>query len=576
MRALLAPIRPELWAIIAFSTVINALVLVVPLYSMHLYDKVLPSHSLPTLVSLTLAAAALVIGMGVLEGLRSRIQIRAGGEVNNALSSRVFDVVMVRLARNPGSGMIQAFSDIRELRGFLTGPGLSAFVDAPWAVVFLVMVFLLHPVMGAVSLAGAAALIGLALLSDARTRAPQAAGSALGSQADQFLTSCAAAAEACAALGMAPGLRLVWRERVEASVARIEAAAETAAAIVSSAKAVRQVLQMLVMAVGAWLVLKQEMGAGTMFAAAMMISRALAPAEQALGAWRGFVSARQASARLSTLLTHEVAAPVAAVVPPRPDARLVLSRVTAPVPGGNAPFLHAIDIAAKGGEILGVVGPSGAGKSVLGRVMVGLIRPLAGEVRLGGLDMVGTAADLRGRFVGYLPQDLQLVDGSVREIVTRFEVAPDEDAMLRAARLAGVHDLVMRLPHGYDTRLGGTGMVLSGGQRQRVALARALYGDPPLVVLDEPDASLDAEANAALLGCLRGLRDDGRAVVVISHRPNLLGVADSIVELVGGRVQLQAPREQALAQIRARVRVEPARQEPVRQEPVRQEAEASA
>lgn len=559
MRALLAPIRPELLAIISFSTVINALVLVVPLYSMHLYDKVLPSHSIPTLVSLTLAATALVGCMGLLEGLRSRIQVRAGSDVNDALSNRVFDLVMARLARSPGNGMVQAFSDIRELRSFLIGPGLSAFVDAPWAVLFLAMVFLLHPVMGAVSLAGAAVLVGLALVSDARTRKPLSMGSSLGSQAETFLTSCLCAAEATAAMGMLPGLRRVWRERVEASLTRVETASETAASIMSAAKAVRQILQMLVMAVGAWLVLKQEMGAGTMFAASMMISRALAPAEQALGAWRGFVSARQASARLSGLLAQDATAPAVAA-PPRPDARLVLSRVTAPVPGGTAPFLHAIDVEAKGGEIVCIVGPSGAGKSVLGRVMVGLIRPLAGEARLGGLDMAATGADGRGRFVGYLPQDLQLVDGTVREVITRFDAAPDEEAMLRAGRHAAVHDLVMHLPQGYDTRLGGSGMVLSGGQRQRVALARALYGDPPLVVLDEPDASLDAEANAALLGCLRQLRDDGRAVVVISHRSSLLGLADRIVELINGRVHLQGPREQALAQIRARVRGERQRQ----------------
>lgn len=555
MRTLLAPIRPELWAIIVFSTVINALIMVVPLYTMHLYDKVLPSHSLPTLVSLTVAAVLLISGMGILDGLRSRVQIRAASEVDAHLASRVFEVAMARLARSPGDGSVQSFTDIKELRTFLIGPALPAFVDAPWAALFLGVVFLLHPLMGAVSLAGAATLIGLAMLSDARTRQRLAEGSSLGTQAETFVNSCIRSAEAVTALGMLPGVQRVWREKVEASLVRVEAATETAASVMSSAKAVRQSLQMLIMAVGAWLVLKQEMGPGTMFAAAMMVSRALSPVEQALGAWRGFVSARQASVRLTRLLAHEPPAPP--IAPPlRPDATLVLSRVTAPVPGGSTPFLHAIDIGATGGEIVGIVGPSGAGKSVLGRVIVGLIRPLAGEVRLGGLDMVTTPADCRGRFVGYLPQDLQLVDGTVREIVSRFEPVPDEKAILRAARLAGVHDLIIHLPQGYDTRLGGSRVVLSGGQRQRIALARALYGDPPLVVLDEPDASLDAEANAALQRCLRRLKDDGRVVVVISHRPNLVALTDRIIELVGGRVLVQGPREQALAQIRARVRGE--------------------
>ncbi len=570
MRTFLATVRPELWAIILFSTAINVLILVVPLYTMHLYDKVLPSHSLPTLVSLTVAATLLVIGMGVLDGLRSRVQIRAASEVDASLASRVFEVVMVRLARSPGDGSVQAFADVKELRTFLTGPALPAFVDAPWAVMFLGVVFLLHPMMGAVSLAGAGVLIGLAIISDARTRHLLAEGSSLGTQAELFANSCVRAAEATAALGMLPGVQRVWRERIETSLMRVETATETAASVVSSAKAVRQILQMLIMAVGAWLVLKQEMGLGTMFSATIMVSRALSPVEQALGAWRGFVSARQASARLTGLLAYDPPAPHI-TVPPRPDARLVLSRVTAPVPGGNTPFLHAIDIDAKGGEILGIVGPSGAGKSVLGRLMVGLIRPLVGDVRLSGLDMVATPAELRGRFVGYLPQDLQLVDGTVRETIARFGAAPDEEAVLRAARLAGVHDLVMHLPRGYDTRLGIGGVVLSGGQRQRVALARALYGDPPLVVLDEPDANLDAEANAALQGCLRRLRAEGRAIVVISHRPNLVGLADRIVELVGGRVRVQGPREQALAEIRARVlgaRVHGERQ--------REEAEATA
>lgn len=555
MRTLLVPIRPELWAIVSFSTVINALVLVVPLYTMHLYDKVLPSHSLATLVSLTVMATLLVGGMGVLDGLRSRVQIRAASEVDTSLAGRVFEVVMGRLVRSPGDGAVQAFADIRELRTFLTGPALPAFVDAPWAVLFLGLVFLLHPLMGAVSLAGAATLTGLAWISDARTRQKLAEGSGLGSQAEIFANSCVRAAEATAALGLLPGLCRVWRERVEASLTRIEAATETAASIMSSAKAVRQILQMLIMAVGAWLVLRQEMGPGTMFAAAMLVSRALSPVEQALGAWRGFVSARQASARLTHLLARDPPA-VATAPPPRPDARLALSRVMAPVPGGTTPFLHGIDMDAKGGEILGIVGPSGAGKSVLGRVMVGLIRPLGGDVRLGGLDMATTPADTRGRFVGYLPQDLQLVDGTAREIIARFDAAPDEQAVLRAARLAGVHDLVMRLPQGYDTTLGVGGVVLSGGQRQRIALARALYGDPPLVVLDEPDANLDAEANGALQGCLRRLKEDGRAIVVISHRPSLLGLADRIVELIDGRVRVQGPRDQALAEIRSRVRGE--------------------
>lgn len=551
MHKLLSPIRPELAAVALFSTVINALVLVVPLYTVHLYDKVLPSHSLPTLVSLTAIAAVLLFGMGVLDGLRSRVQIRASSEVDTVLASRVFDIVMGRLARMPNDASIQAFADIKELRGFLTGPALPSFVDAPWAVVFLAVVFLLHPVMGLVSLAGAASLIALAMLSDIRTRHLLAEGSSLGGQAEAFVNSCIRAAEATAALGMQPGLRRVWRERVQASLVRMETASETTATIMSSAKAVRQMLQMLIMAVGAWLVIKQEMSAGTMFATSMMVSRALAPVEQALGAWRGFISARQASARLGQLLAREPAIPQAPP-PPRPEARLVLSRMSAPVPGGNTAFLQGIQLEASGGEILGVVGPSGAGKSVLGRVMVGLIFPLAGEVRLGGLDMARTPADARGRHVGYLPQDLQLVDATVRQTIARFDVEPDEQAVISAARLAGVHDLIMRLSQGYDTVLGPGGAVLSGGQRQRVALARALYGDPALVVLDEPDASLDADANLALQACLRQLRDNGQVVVVISHRPALLGLADRIVELIGGRVRVQGPREQVLADIRAR------------------------
>lgn len=550
MHKLLSPIRPELSAIAFFSTVINALVLVVPLYTMHLYDKVLPSHSLPTLVSLTAIATALLFGMGMLDSLRSRVQIRASGEIDAALAGRVFDIVMARSARMPGDPSIQAFSDLKELRGFLTGPALPSFVDAPWAAVFLTVVFLLHPVMGLVSLAGATILIGLAVLSDTRTRHLLAEGASLGSQAEVFVNSCIRAAEATAALGLQPGLRRVWRERVQASLMRVETASETAASIMSSAKAVRQVLQMLIMAVGAWLVIKQEMGAGTMFAASMMISRALAPVEQALGAWRGFVSARQASTRLGQLLAREPATP--AVLPIfRPEARLVLSRLSAPVPGGSAAFLQNIQMDTKGGEILAVVGPSGAGKSVLGRVMVGLTRPLAGEVRLGGLDMVRTPADMRGRHVGYLPQDLQLVDATVRQTIARFDAEPDEDALLRAATQAGVHELILGLPQGYDTVLGSGGAVLSGGQRQRIALARALYGTPALVVLDEPDASLDAEASLALLACLRQLRDNGQVVVVISHRPALLELADSIVELAGGRVRRQGPRESVLTEIRA-------------------------
>lgn len=556
MRSLLLPIRPELWAVAVFSTIINVLVLVVPLYTMHLYDKVLPGRSVPTLVSLTLAAAVLMAGMALLDSLRARIQIRAATAIEEHLAGRVFETVMARMARNAADGSAQAFADIREMRTFLTGPAVPAFVDAPWALPFLVLLFALNPLVGGVSLAGAAVLVAVAWLSDVGTRGRLAEGGQSSIRAEAFAASCVRAAEAGAALGMAPALGRVWRDYCATAQARIGGATETSATLMCSAKAIRQVLQMLILATGAWLVLRQEMAGGTMFAAAMLASRALSPVEQSLGAWRGFVSARQAAGRLISLLPRSV--PAAAAPPPRPEARLTLRRVSAPVPGGAAPFLSAIDLQARGGEIVAVVGPSGAGKSVLGRVMVGLVRPLAGEVRLGGLDMAATPAEARGRFVGYLPQDLQLVDGPVRAVISRFDAAPDDAAVMRAARLAGIHDLVMGLPLGYDTPLGPGGAVLSGGQRQRLALARALYGDPPLVVLDEPDASLDAAGAQALQTCLRRLREDGQAVVVISHRAALLTMADRVIELEGGRIRMQGPRDRVLADIRGRSRSAPA------------------
>lgn len=557
MRSLLLPIRPELWAVAVFSTIINVLVLVVPLYTMHLYDKVLPGRSVPTLVSLTLAAAVLMVGMALLDSLRARIQIRAAAAIEEHLAGRVFETVMARMARNAADGSAQAFADIREMRTFLTGPAVPAFVDAPWALPFLVLLFALNPLVGGVSLAGAAVLVAVAWLSDVGTRGRLAEGGQFSVRAEAFSASCVRAAEAGAALGMAPALGRVWRDHCAAAQARVGGATETSATLMCAAKVIRQVLQMLILATGAWLVLRQEMAGGTMFAAAMLASRALSPVEQSLGAWRGFVSARQAAGRLISLLPRPVSAP-AASPPPRPEARLTLRRVSAPVPGGAAPFLSGIDLLARGGEIVAVVGPSGAGKSVLGRVMVGLVRPLAGEVRLGGLDMAATPAELRGRFVGYLPQDLQLVDGPVRAVISRFDAAPDEASVMRAARLAGIHDLVMGLPLGYDTPLGPGGAVLSGGQRQRLALARALYGDPPLVVLDEPDSSLDAAGAQVLQTCLRRLREDGRAVVVISHRAALLTLADRVIELEGGRVRMQGPRDRVLADIRDRSRPVPA------------------
>lgn len=552
MRAILAIIRPELWALVFFSTFINALMLVSPLYMMHLYDKVLTSHSIPTLISLTGIAVALILAMGVLDGIRAKVQIRASAAIENRMVSRLFEEVLSRLVRNPADGSAKAFSDMKDIRGFLTGPALPAFLDAPWGLFFLAVVFVIHPWLGVVALAGMMVLLTLALLSEARTHRAVGEGGAQGFAADTFLNTCLTSAEAVVAMGMLPGLSRNWEGRQGEALSRIHAAAEAGATVMAAGKAARLVLQVVMLAVGGWLALEQEIGAGAMMAASVIMARALSPVEQALGAWRGFIAARSATRRLVGLLAQEP--PRAAAHPrPTPDARLTVTRVTAPVPGGTTPFLKDIGLEVAGGGILAVVGPSGAGKSVLGRVLVGLVRPLGGEVRLGGIDLATWPAEDRGRHVGYLPQDLQLVDATVRETITRFTEA-SEDEIERAARLAGIRDLVMRLPAGYDTRVGTGGVVLSGGQRQRLALARALFRDPPLLVLDEPDASLDRDGEAALRDCLLSLRAEGRAIVVITHRPALVGLADRLVELVDGRVRTAGEREEALASIRARVR----------------------
>lgn len=527
-----------------FSMFINVLGLVPSLYMLQVYDRVLQSRSVTTLVMLTLIMLGFYGMLGMLEMARSKLLIRVGAQLDMKLNDRVFVASFEKNLKRAGGNAGQAMSDLTNVRQFLTGNGLFAFFDAPWAPIYLIVIALFSPWIGLFAVVSAAVLFSLAWLTERATRKPLAEASVMASSANNFATNNLRNAEVIEAMGMLDNLKRRWMTRQLKFLALQNEASDRAASISATTKAVRIAVQSLVLGGGALLVIDGSMSSGGMIAGSLLLGKALGPVELAIGTWKQLLSARTAYHRLEELLAEHPARQPGMDLP-RPTGKLLVEGVTAAAPGTQVMILKQVGFNVAPGEVVGVIGPSASGKSTLARLLVGVWPAIAGKVRLDGADVFTWNKAMLGPSVGYLPQDIELFEGSIAENIARFgDVDPEK--VVEAAKMAGVHEMVLRFPKGYDTQIGDAGSALSGGQRQRIALARAMYGDPSFVVLDEPNSNLDDVGEAALVRAVLELKRRGTTVLLITHRTSILSAVDKLLLMVDGAVQLYGPREQVL------------------------------
>ncbi|HYG88267.1 MAG TPA: type I secretion system permease/ATPase [Azospirillum sp.] len=529
-------------AALAFSFALNLLMLAVPLYSMQLYDRVLGSGSIETLILLSLMTAAALAAFGAFEMVRTCLLAR--------LASR-FEAVLTRptveqTAQLGGSGAL-GLRDLAQVRQALTGPAMAALFDAPWLPLALIAVWLLHPLLALFTGVSALCLASLAVANDRVARTPQRRASSSQLEAQILTDELARKAEAVRAMGMIDAMARRIGRLHGTALAGQQLAAERGGIVMGMTRAMRLAVQAGAMGLGAWLVLSQELTPGALLASSILVSKALAPVEQMVGTWKTVMVARESWGRLQRLLATVGTEPVPMPLP-TPSGRLSVEAAGVRAIDGR-PLLHNVSFTLEAGECLAVVGPSGAGKSTLARLLTGVRAPDAGTVRLDGAQLDHHAPGELGRHIGYLPQDTMLFAGTVAENIARMALQPDAAAVVEAARLAGAHDMIQRLGKGYETMLGDGGTPLSGGQRQRIGLARALYGLPCLVVLDEPNANLDGEGEAALMATLARLAEAGVTAVLITHRPQVLQRADKILVLDGGTMKSFGPRDAVLASL---------------------------
>jgi ATP-binding cassette subfamily C exporter for protease/lipase len=527
-----------------FTALINILMLVPSIYMLQVYDRVLSSHNEATLAMLSLMVVGFFVFIGLLEIIRSFIVIRIGSQLERRFNLRVYQAAFERnLFRGEGNAG-QSLGDLTHIRQFVTGPALFAFFDAPWFPVYLFVIYLFNVWLGVFATAGAVLLIGLAFLNEAMTKKPLGEAAVFSQKSSQMATSHLHNAETIQAMGMLGALRHRWFQVHSRFLGLQNQASDTGAVISSLSKTLRLCLQSLVLGLGALLVIKGDMTAGMMIAGSILMGRVLSPIDQLIAVWKQWSGAKLAYRRLDALLQAFPPSDDAMALP-APKGQITFEQVSAGPPGQRGATLHLVSFQLGSGEVLGVLGASGSGKSTLARVLVGVWPTLGGTVRLDGADIHRWNRDELGPYIGYLPQNIELFSGSIAQNIARFREA-DPQKVVEAAHQAGVHDLILRLPQGYDTVLGEDGCGLSGGQKQRVALARALYGKPRLVVLDEPNSNLDTVGEAALAGAIAQMKAQGTSVILVTHRSSALAQADKLLVLNDGRLQAFGPSQDVL------------------------------
>ncbi|MFT3688404.1 type I secretion system permease/ATPase [Paenirhodobacter sp.] len=551
LRSVRARQRPLVWAVVLFSAFVNLLMLTGPLFMMQVYDRVLGSGSEATLFALVGLVAFLYGAMAVLDVVRTQVMARAGSRFQADLDRRVFDAALRRQAVTPDDPAAAAAErDVDVLRQFASSPLFFAFVDLPWVPVFLFGIFVFHPLMGALAVAGGAVLLAIAIANQMLTGRKRAEAAGAGIATDRMAAQFRAEAGPVGALGMRGAVHDRWEAARARMLEHAVSAGDLGAVFGSATKIFRQFLQSAMLALGAWLVLRHEVSSGVMIASSVLLGRALAPVETMVGQWPFLQSARLAWARLSGLLGM-VPRAVERMPLARPAAWLSVETLTVAPPGTRSPTLHRLGFALEPGQVVGVIGPSAAGKSSLARAVTGIWPPAAGTIRLGGVSIEQYGEDVLGRLIGYLPQRVGLFDGTVAENIARMTPGFCAEDVLRAAARAGAHEMILSFPDGYDTRITAEGGRLSGGQVQRLGLARALFGDPVLLVLDEPNSNLDAAGTAAVNGAIRAVKSAGGIVMIMAHRPAALQECDLVLMLDQGRQVAFGPRDEIL---RERVR----------------------
>lgn len=550
--SLLLKYAPVLTSVAVFSGVINILALAGSFYMLQVYDRVLPSQSVPTLIGLSVLMISLYVINGMLEYFRSRIMIRIGTRLDANLSPKLFKAVqLLPLRTRLGGDGMQPLRDLDTIRSFTGGLGLPALFDLPWIPVYLFFVYLLHPSLALIATFGAIVLIFLTMLTEHRSNAPLKAATAAGGQRMMLAEQARRNAEAVQAMGLG-GYLLRRYEAVNGEyLGQQVKAADASGGIGNVTKVIRMVLQSAVLGFGAYLVIKQEMSAGSIIAASITVSRCLAPIETAIAHWKGFISARLASRRITELINVVGDLDKEVVQLPAPQRVLQAENLVVGSPGVPEAIVKGVSFSLEKSDALGIIGPSGSGKSTLARALVGVWRPMnpASAVRLDGASLDQWTAEGLGKHIGYMPQDVELFDGTIAENIARFNPAATSEQVIAAAKAAGAHDLIVRLSNGYQTRIGEAGRSLSGGERQRVALARALFGDPFLVVLDEPNASLDAAGDAALTEAILTIRRRGGIAIVIAHRPSALAAVNKVLVMANGQTRAFGPKDEVLRSI---------------------------
>ena len=564
LSAALASCRSAFLAVGLFSGMLNVLMLAGSLYMLEVYDRVLPSRSLPTLVGISILLIILYCGQGFLDFVRARVLVRIGSALDETLGRRVY-TSMLRLplrARREGDSL-QPMRDLDSVRGFLSGMGPTALFDLPWMPIYLIIIFMFHWVLGVAALLGAIVLVVLTLLAERLTRQPVSAATLSGNRRGGLITAGTRNAEVVAAMGMAGGLASRWQDANLEFIADQRKVSDVAGSFGAVSKVLRMLLQSSMLGIGAWLVIEQEATAGVIIAASILSGRALAPVDLAIANWKGFVSARQGWQRLTRVLAA-MPAETEPMPLPAPSVSVMMQNAAIAAPGVQRLLVQDASFAMEAGHGLGIIGPSGSGKSTLVRALVGAWQPVSGRVKLDGADLDQWSSQERGRHIGYLPQDVELFAGTVAENISRFELEADADAIIAAAKAAGAHDLIVSFRQGYETEIGEHGEALSAGQRQRIALARALYRDPFLVVLDEPNSNLDMDGEQALIRAMLGVRERGGVVVIVAHRPNVLAAVDFIMAMNQGRMHEFGPKDEVFAKMFPMLRPVPSSNPPLR------------
>jgi PrtD family type I secretion system ABC transporter len=554
---------------------INILMLTGPLFMLQVFDRVLSSGSVPTLLALTLLVVVLYALYGFLEFVRSRVVARVARVADETLRERVFDAVAWHAVHQTPNMRSQPIQDLQTTRQFLQSPGPFALLDMPWTPVYLMVIYLMHPMLGIVASIAVVLLVIIAFVNERVTRRHLLQSHQAVQRANVVSDESRANAEVATVLGMLGAIRRRWLTAQDEALDSQMRAGDRGGLLTSLSRALRLMFQSLILAAGAYLAVKQQISPGTMIAASILMSRALAPVEMAVAHWAAFQGCRQAWARLKSCLQATPHDQVRMDLP-APRGHVTVENLTAFAPGADKQLLSGISFDLPAGSGLGIIGPTGAGKSTLARAIVGAWPAMRGTVRLNGATMDQWDPAVLGAYLGYLPQEVELFDGSIAENIARFSPDADSGAIVKAAREASVHDLVLKMTDGYNTQISEGGAKLSAGQRQRIGLARALYGAPTLVVLDEPNSNLDAEGESALIQAMASVRERGGTVIVVAHRPSAISVLDQLMMIRDGQMVAFGPKDEVLKKVMARPVEVPRRLEPAQTEAMAAVAEGRA